>query len=103
MSEQVAERTKQPQEPIQQARSPKKKRDVRGFINSPYIFLMVLLLVVGFFLVLNPGYVTLAMNYPFSTAFILAIPVCWFLVKLVINFFSVIEKWIRLQFEKARQ
>lgn len=102
MSEQVAEHIKQLQEPIQKVRPPKKKRDIRGFINSPYLFLVVPLIVGGIFLVLNPQYVTLAMNYPFSVAFILAIPVAFFLVKLVLNFFSVIEKWIRLQFEKAR-
>jgi hypothetical protein len=93
----------QVQEPIQQApKRVKKKWGIKEYINSPYILLLIPLLVGGFFLVLNPQYVTLAMNYPFAAAFILAIPVALFIIKLVINFFSVIEQWVRLQFEKAR-
>jgi len=93
----------QVQEPIQVAPAQvKKKWGIKEYINSPYILLFIPLLVGGFFLVLNPQYVVLAMNYPFAAAFILAIPVALFIVKFVINFFSVIEQWVRLQFEKAR-
>lgn len=94
----VNEREQQIQAPVRH----RKKYDIRGFINSPWLLLVGLMIVGGVYLIAHPKYVTLAMNYPFSIAFILAIPVAWFLVKLVINFFSVIEKWIRLQFEKAR-
>jgi hypothetical protein len=97
--EEQREDTEQPVEQVQRARG---KWDVKGFINSPYLLLVLPLLVGGFFLVLNPQYVVLAMNYPFAAVFILAIPVCLFVVKLVINFFSVIEQWIKLQFERAR-
>jgi hypothetical protein len=92
------------QEPVQQQAlvKVKKKWGIKEYVLSPYILLLVPLLVGGFFLVLNPQYVVLAMNYPFAAAFILAIPVALFIIKLVINFFSVIEQWVRLQFEKAR-
>lgn len=99
---QVQQQQEQVQGPIQQAQAVKRKWGIKDYILSPYILLLFPLLVGGFFLVLNPQYVALAMNYPFAAAFILAIPVALFVVKLVINFFSVIEQWIKLQFEKAR-
>lgn len=102
MSQVQQSQEEQVQESVQQAQTVKKRWSIKEHVNTPYILLLAPLLVGGFFLVLNPGYVVLAMNYPFASAFILAIPVCLFIVKLVINFFSVIEQWIRLQFEKAR-
>ena len=81
----------------------KKRMNVQGFVNSPYLFICIPLLLGGFFLIAHPEYIRLGMNYPYAVAFILALPICVFAIKLVINFFSVIEQWIRLQFEKARQ
>jgi hypothetical protein len=81
----------------------KKRMNVWGFVNSPYLFVCIPLLLGGFYLIAHPEYIKLGMNHPYAVAFILALPICVFAIKLVVNFFSVIEQWIRLQFEKARQ
>jgi hypothetical protein len=82
---------------------PQKRASVRGFVNSPYLFVLVPLLLGGYYLITHPQYIAFGINHPYAVAFLLALPVCVFAVKLVVNFFSVIEQWIRLQFEKARQ
>lgn len=78
------------------------KLNIHWFINSPWVFLMLPLLIGGFYLVNHPEYVVIAMQYPYALACVLAIAPVYFIVKLIINFFSVIENWIRLQFEKAK-
>jgi hypothetical protein len=80
----------------------KKRMNVQGFVNSPYLFAFIPLLLGGFYLLTHPQYIALGMNNPYAVAFVLSLPVAAFAIKLVINFFSVIEQWIRLQFEKAR-
>ncbi len=85
-------------------RSTKKRNiTVSGFVNSPYLFILVPLIVGGFYLVNHPELVQRAVNNPYATAFVLAVPVAVFAIKLIINFFSVIERWVRLQFERAKQ
>ncbi len=88
-----------------QAQPVKKKRigSIRGFINSPYLFILAPLLIGGFYLVQHPELVQMGVNNPYAVAFVGSLPVCLIAIKLIINFFSVIEQWIRLQFEKARQ
>lgn len=81
----------------------KKSLSVRGFVNSPYLFILVPLIVGGIYLVQHPELVRMGISNPYATAFVLAIPVAAFACKLVINFFSVIEQWIRIQIEHARQ
>ncbi len=80
----------------------KKTMNLRGWASSPYVLILAPVLIAGFYLVLHPEYIGWALNNPYSVACVLAIPVCVFLVKLVFNFFSVIEQWIRLQFERIR-
>lgn len=80
----------------------KKRLSTRGFINSPYLFILAPLLIGGFYLVLHPELVQVGVNNPYAMGFVLSLPVAAFAIKLIINFFSVIEQWIRLQFEKAR-
>lgn len=91
-----------------QAQPVKKKRlSLQGFVNGPWVFLgatlLAVLVVGGIYLINHPELVQVVINHPYSIGFILAIPVAAFALKLVVNFFSVIEQWIRLQFEKARQ
>jgi hypothetical protein len=88
-----------------QARPAKQKKRIsaRGFVNSPYLLALVPLIVGGFYLVNHPDLIQKGINNPYATAFVLAVPAAVFLIKLIINFFSVIEQWVRLQFEKARQ
>jgi len=92
------------QTPAQPRPAKQKKRiSVRGFVNSPYLLALVPLIVGGFYLVSHPDLIQTGINNPYATAFVLAVPAAVFIIKLIINFFSVIEQWIRLQFEKARQ
>lgn len=87
-----------------QAQPVKKKRmSLRGFVNSPWVLVAVPLIVGGFYLIGHPELVQVGVNNPYAVAFVASIPVCLIAIKLIINFFSVIEQWMRLQFEKARQ
>jgi hypothetical protein len=86
----------------QQQNKERRKISLRGWASSPYVLMLAPVLIAGFYLVLHPEYIGWALNNPYSVACILAIPVCIFLVKLVFNFFSVIEQWIRLQFERIK-
>jgi hypothetical protein len=81
----------------------KKSLSVRGFVNSPYLFILAPLIVGGLYLVQHPELVRTGINNPYATTFVLAIPVAAFASKLVFNFFSVIEQWIRIQFEHVQQ
>lgn len=90
---------------LQQKLRPKKNLIVyiKSFVNSPYVFASIPLLAGSFYVALHPELITLAMNHPYAAASILALPVAFFLFKLIMNFFSVIEHWIKLQFEKAKE
>lgn len=88
---------------VNQPQKLKKSVDVRWFVGSPWLLITIPLLLGGFYLINHPEYVITAMKYPYALACVLAIVPVFFVVRLIISFFSVIEKWIRLQFERAKQ
>jgi hypothetical protein len=96
------------QEEIQQqvVRPAKQKKrmnaSVKGFVNTPWLLIVVPLVVGGVYLANHLQYLVMAMKYPYALGFLVALIPVVFVIKLVINFFSVIEQWIRLQFEKAK-
>lgn len=95
------------QDGLVQAQPVKKKRwSARGFVNSPWALvgaiLLAVLVVGGIYLINHLEYIVEAAKYPYAVAFLVGIIPVIFVSKLIINFFSVIEQWIRLQFEKAR-
>jgi Txe/YoeB family toxin of Txe-Axe toxin-antitoxin module len=81
----------------------KKPHVITSFINSPWIFLMVPVLAGAIWLVNNTWVVTNNLDKPYALALAPTALLSLIAIKLVLNFFSVIEKWIRLQFEKAKQ
>jgi hypothetical protein len=104
MMNQVIEPESQEQKPPLVVK-PKRRIDVKKVFHGPWPWLMLIIpvTVFGTYLVMHPEAILSAMNNPFSIAFIFSIPIALFAIKLVLDFFSTIEKWVRLQLDKAKE
>lgn len=102
-SEQENEEHLEEQQIVEQGLEPVQQSGFVKILTSPYVLLLVPLLVGGFYLVENPQYVAMAVNYPWAWACVGSIAVVYFLIRVIITFFTVITTWIQLQFERARK
>lgn len=95
----------EPQHDTEQQPVEKKPRlqGIKGFVNSPWLFLVVPVLAGAVWLAMNTWVITNNLDKPYMLALGPVLVLSLVAIKLVLNFFSVIEKWIKLQFERAKQ